>query len=73
MVCTTQTIQLTITLLGRVGVMKVLLENGADVNNKNKKGATPFHCAAQAGDVEALELLLNWNVDQSATTIYNAT
>ncbi|XP_046563153.1 serine/threonine-protein phosphatase 6 regulatory ankyrin repeat subunit B-like isoform X2 [Haliotis rubra] len=39
-------------------VIQALLENGADVGIKNKKGETPLHCAARNQCMECVELLL---------------
>lgn len=35
-------------VLGRVDVAKLLIENGAEINAKNKKGETPLYLAAEA-------------------------
>ncbi|XP_046566195.1 serine/threonine-protein phosphatase 6 regulatory ankyrin repeat subunit A-like [Haliotis rubra] len=39
-------------------VIQALLEKGADVRIKNKKGETPLHCAARKKCMECVELLL---------------
>lgn len=35
---------------GRDKTIKILLEHGADVNDKNDEGVTPLHTAAMLGD-----------------------
>ena len=42
----------------------MLLDNGADIDNKNEDEQTPFHLAAEAGHIDIVELLLER--DQSA-------
>ena len=39
-------------------IVRMLLENGAQVNVKQQAGATPLHSAAQSGNLELLILLL---------------
>ena len=36
----------------------MLLDNGADIDNKNEDEQTPFHLAAEAGHIDVVELLL---------------
>jgi ankyrin repeat protein len=38
--------------------LRMLIENGADVNVKQSAGTTPLHSAAQNGNLELLILLL---------------
>jgi hypothetical protein len=45
-------------LLGNVQTLQFLIEQGAEVNARNRDGSTPLHFAAFAGQVEAVELLL---------------
>ena len=49
----------------------VLLKHGADVNARDKYGATPLHAAAgkagKRGAVEMVDLLLRWGAEETAT------
>ncbi|OWF39549.1 Oxysterol-binding protein-related protein 1 [Mizuhopecten yessoensis] len=51
------------TYFGHTGVVRVLLENGADVNVVNPNGDTPLHKAAFTGRMETLTLLLRSEAD----------
>lgn len=42
-----------------VNLIKLLLNNKADVNIRNKMGVIPLHLAAEEGSIEMVELLLN--------------
>jgi ankyrin repeat protein len=42
----------------KAGVVKCLLERGADVNASDELGRTPLYCAANANDLEVTKLLL---------------
>jgi ankyrin repeat protein len=44
---------------GRIEVVKLLLEKGADVNGHNEGGETPLHYAAWGGHVKVMEILLD--------------
>ena len=48
-------------------VVRVLLDAGADPNNRQRHGYTPLHSAAANGDLESVELLLNAGADPAAT------
>ena len=43
---------------GHLESVRVLLDNGADIDNKNEDEQTPFHLAAEAGHIDVVELLL---------------
>ena len=46
--------------------MKILLENGADVNLKDSKSKTALHYAVNFGNIEIIELLLKYDADIDA-------
>eukprot|EP00752_Nemacystus_decipiens_P017481 g15673.t1 len=48
---------------GEVGVVKLLLARGADVDAENNLGSTPLNRAAVAGRTEVIELLLDAGAD----------
>ena len=54
------------TVIGCVKAVRVLLENGADVNAKGGEGETPLHKAAQWRFLEVLEILLENKADVNA-------
>ncbi len=43
---------------GNTAIVKLLLEHGAEVNVRDKKGLTPLHYAAMEGNLETVKLLL---------------
>ena len=51
---------------GHVEVVKLLLENKADVNAANQNRETPLHWASQSGRVEIVKLLLKNKADVNA-------
>ncbi|XP_001604063.1 ankyrin-3 [Nasonia vitripennis] len=52
-------------------VATVLLDNGADVNARNKTGLTPLHIALKKGYVDLVEVLLKYNVDPNIAEYEN--
>ena len=48
---------------GRIRVVKLLLEKGADVNKHNEGGETPLHYAARHGHVKVMEILIDHDAD----------
>lgn len=46
-----------------LGIARMLLDHGADVNASQARGYTPLHGAAQNGQLEMVELLLSYNAD----------
>src|SRR3954468_15932255 len=48
-------------------VVRILVDAGADPNNRQRHGYTPLHSAAANGDLESLELLLDAGADPAAT------
>ena len=49
-------------------LVKLLVENGANVNTKNDSGKTPLHLAAFWGHNEVAKYLIEKNADVNATT-----
>ena len=47
----------------KLGIVKVLLENGADVNAVSNANDTALHIAATNGDADIINLLLSRNAD----------
>jgi len=52
---------------GDVDQVKLLISNGADVNEKDKDGRTPLHSAAREGEMEAVKLLVEAGADLNCT------
>ncbi|XP_065334532.1 uncharacterized protein LOC135935876 [Cloeon dipterum] len=48
---------------GNVDLVKLLLENNADLTHADKVGRTPLHLAAESGNVDLVEWLLKNNAD----------
>ena len=57
----------TASLNGRTAIVKLLIENGALVNNTDKIGFTPLHNAAQEGHLAIARLLVNSGARTDAT------
>ena len=59
---------------GHADVCKILLETGADVNKKNKQGASPLWFASRFGQPDAARVLLQFGADldgdQSTTPLW---
>jgi ankyrin repeat protein len=55
-------------LKGDSGMVKVLLEYGADVNALSKDGRLPLHDAALGGNAEAVNALMSSGADVTAQT-----
>ena len=55
-------------LMGHTKAAALLLENGVDINVRNRDGATPLHSAAFLGRIETVKLLLERGAD---TTLQN--
>lgn len=50
----------------QIDIVRMLCENGADVNAKQQQGFVPLHAAAQNGDAEMTKLLLDHGADAKA-------
>ena len=57
---------------GRTTIVKLLIDNGALVNSKNRIGFTPLHNAAQEGHLAIAKLLVNSGARTDATQIDGA-
>ncbi|CAM4590801.1 unnamed protein product [Leuciscus chuanchicus] len=53
--------------LGRRGIVRELVQNGADVNEFTARGYSPLHCSAMWGQLETLKTLVELNADFQAT------
>ena len=53
---------------GHTDIMKMLLENGADINLTNEQNMTPLHYAVICGGKDAVSLLLENGADTSIRT-----
>jgi ankyrin repeat protein len=54
-------------------LLRMLVENGADVNARQQQGFTALHAAAQNGDSEAVRLLLDHGADRELRADSNQT
>ena len=57
----------TAALFGQDAIVKILLENGADLEQKNKDSTTALHSAAFLGRVTIADILLEAGIDAEAT------
>ncbi len=48
---------------GYADVMRILLENGSDINARDPWGRTALMIVAKAGDLDSFRLLLDWEAD----------
>ncbi|CAN0573423.1 unnamed protein product, partial [Ectocarpus sp. 12 AP-2014] len=55
------------------GIMKVLIQHGADVNGKNKEGFTALHRAAMYNDIDCIDVLISAGAIIEATDIHKST
>jgi uncharacterized protein len=58
---------------GHAGIVRLLLESGAEPNSRQQGGFTPLHSAAQNGNVESLKLLLEFGADREIQSNDNKT
>jgi ankyrin repeat protein len=57
---------------GDLAQVKILLDNGADVNAKHGEGSTALMVAAQTGHLQIVKLLLEKGADMNAESDYVA-
>ncbi len=60
-------------LRGDVETARNLLDAGANVNEKDGRGRTPLHCAADANSPEMIQLLLERGADPTLVDHTNST
>lgn len=60
-------------LYGQNGVVRLLLDRGAEMNLKNKEGSTALHVAAFFGQPEVVEVLLDKGADTGIRNNYGQT
>lgn len=60
-------------MMGRVEVMRYLIEKGADFNQKNNTGSTPLHAGSLNGYGECMELLIDRGADINFKNKYGYT
>lgn len=60
-------------VFNNLAAVKLLIENGADINKQSKDGSTPLHTAAFFCRREILEYLLEQNPDPSIRNQYGQT
>jgi ankyrin repeat protein len=53
---------------GHTGIVRLLLENGANPDARQEGGFTPLHAAAQSGSDELYDLLVSAGADPEAAT-----
>lgn len=53
--------------------VRELIENGADVNGKDRAGNTPLHCACEGKNTEIVQLLLEAGADVNGDNAGNDT
>ncbi|XP_056092428.1 ankyrin repeat domain-containing protein 45 [Rhinichthys klamathensis goyatoka] len=53
--------------LGRSGIVRELVQNGADVNEFTARGYSPLHCSGMWGQLDTLKTLVELNADFQAT------
>ena len=49
---------------GHINVVKALLQNNANVNEKSRDGSTVLHLAAQNGQIDLLEILMKIGMEE---------
>ena len=46
---------------GHLGIVKSLLDKGANIETKDETGMTPLHLASENGNLEVIDLLIKFN------------
>lgn len=54
---------------GNDKIIKILVENGADVNKSDKHGNTPLHLSTKAGNLKGVKLLIKYGANINAIHI----
>lgn len=54
--------------IGKLQNVKILLENGIDINCQNELGETPLHIAVAKNDIDLINLLIKYDPDTSIIT-----
>jgi ankyrin repeat protein len=53
-----------------VDILHWLLDHGADMNLQNKSLFAPIHGVVQSGEIEALKMLIEYNIDVHIRSVY---
>ncbi len=70
---TRNTVLLSTAISGNLHLLKVLIENSADVNSKDKGGQTPLHKSAENGHLECLKYLIEIKANPNAEDKHSQT
>lgn len=53
---------------GKVNMVSLLLDKGANIESKTRDGLTPLHCAARSGHEQVVDMLLERGAPISSKT-----
>ena len=56
---------------GHLGILKTLLQFGADPNSYFRDYETPLHLAAKRGDLDMVKILIEFNADHKQESMGN--
>ncbi|XP_058063001.1 protein fem-1 homolog B isoform X2 [Anopheles bellator] len=59
--------------LGRLNIVKLLVQHGAEVDHPTKKGSTPLRAACFDGRLDLIQYLIDHKANVSAVNVYNNT